>query len=100
MHSLVGGSGGMFPQENFKFRLCKSASEAVGDHYNICGNWSVNSGDSSYCRFLESLPFGISLCVQGTATELSLQLGSCRFECSMYAGHEAVIHIEMCTASK
>ena len=27
---------------------------------NICGYWSVNSGDSSYCRFSESLPFGNS----------------------------------------
>ena len=30
-----------------KFRPCESASEAVGDHHNICGNWSVNLGDSS-----------------------------------------------------
>ena len=39
-------------RKNLKFRRCESASEAVGDHYNICGNWS---GDSSYCRFLELL---------------------------------------------
>ena len=43
------------------FGTCESASEAVGDHYNICGKWSVNSGDSSYCRFSEPLPFGISV---------------------------------------
>ena len=45
-----------------RFIPCESASEAVGGHYNICGNWSVNSGDLSYC-FSEPLPFKVSLCV-------------------------------------
>ena len=30
--SVVGGSGGMLPQENFE--IYESASEAVGDHHN------------------------------------------------------------------
>ena len=39
--------GACSPRKILKFRPCKSASEAVRDHYNICGNWSVNTGDSS-----------------------------------------------------
>ena len=33
MHSVLGGSGGMLPQENLA-RPYESASEAVGDHHN------------------------------------------------------------------
>ena len=29
-----------------------------------------------------------------------LSLGSCRFECFMFAGHEAVIYMEMCAVSE
>ena len=47
---------------------------------------------------MEPLSFRISLCIRGTATELSF--GSCNFECFMFSGSEAVIHIEMCTASE
>ena len=78
-----------------KFRLCESAFEAVGDHYNHA-KLECNSGDSSHGCFSKLLPFGISLCIWGTATELSLR--SCRFECSMFIGHKAVI--EMCAAPK
>ena len=73
---------------------------------NICGYWSVNSGDSSYCRFSELLPFGTpSLRNQPFFKALPQNClfnlhGSCRFERSMYAGHEAAIHIKMCAASK
>ena len=48
-------------------------------------------------RFIywEPLHFGISLYIWGTGTKLSL--GSCTFECFMFAGHEAVLYIEdMC----
>ena len=31
MHSILRGCGGMLPQENLKFRLYDSPSEAVGD---------------------------------------------------------------------
>ena len=31
MHRILRGCGGMLPQENLKFRLYESASEAVGD---------------------------------------------------------------------
>ena len=78
-----------------KFRLCESAFEAIGDHYNHA-KLECNSGNSSHGRFSNLLPSGISLCVWSTATELSL--GSCRFEHSMFTGHKAVIDIEMCTA--
>ena len=55
MHSLVGGSGGMLPQENLDH-----VKVLLRPLENICGYWSVNSGDSSYCRFSESLLFGTS----------------------------------------
>ena len=46
-----------------------------------------------YWSFLGALPFGISLCIRGTATKLSL--GSCKFVCFMFLGHEAMIHIQI-----
>ena len=42
-------------------------------------------------HFSEPRPFGISLCIGGTAIELPFK--SCSFERFMFAGHE-----EMCTA--
>ena len=58
MHSQArrGVWGHAPPGKFFQFRPCESASEAVGDHYNMCGNWSVNSGDKSYIVVSQS-PF-------------------------------------------
>ena len=54
-----------------------------------------HKGDSFNGRFSEPLPFAFVF-------EALPQncLGSCRFECFMFAGHEAVIHIEICAASE
>ena len=54
--------------------------------HNVTNSW--------FGHFLEPLPFGISLCIWSTATELSFE--SCRFECFMFAGHEAVIGVATC----
>ena len=56
-----------------------------------------NLDDSSYGRFSEPDPFGISLCMQGTATAVSWEL---QISVLMFAGHEAVIHIEMYALSE
>ena len=52
-----------------------------------------HKGDSFNGRFSEPLPFAFVF-------EALPQncLGSCRFECFMFAGHKAVIHIEICAA--
>ena len=65
-HSVVWGSGGMLPQENFQnldhMRVLLRPSETTITTQNL---WQLdcNSGDSSCGRFLEPLPFGISLCI-------------------------------------
>ena len=54
-----------------------------------------HKGDSFNGSFSEPLPFAFVF-------EALPQncLGSCRFECFMFAGHKAVIHIEICAASE
>ena len=54
-----------------------------------------NFGDSLHGRVSEPLPFGSNHCIVPP-----LSLGSCRFECFMFAGHEAVIYMEMCAVSE
>ena len=49
--------GACSPRKILKFRPCESASEAVGDHYNICGNWSVNSGAGADPEIEEGGPY-------------------------------------------
>ena len=95
-HSVLGGDLGVSsPREILKM----SASEADRD-LNHARYMAIESksGNLLYGRFSEHLPFRISLCIWDSATELSL--GSCRFEYFMFAGHGAVIHIEMCTESE
>ena len=67
MHSLVGGSGGMPPQENFenfenldRMRVLLRPLETTTI---FVATGVYTHGDSSYCRFSEPLPFGISFCV-------------------------------------
>ena len=57
-----------------------------------------NSGDTLYGRFSEPLslwnqPLYMRHCYRTVRQ-------NCRFECFMFAGHEAVIHIEMCAVSE
>ena len=60
-HSVVGGSGGMLPQETI-MRVLLRPSETTMTTQKL---WQLdyNLGDSPYGCFLETLPFGISLCM-------------------------------------
>ena len=95
-HSVLGGNlGASSPREILKM----SASEADrGLNHAQFMAIEYKSGNLLYGCFSEHLPFRISLCIWDSATELSL--GSCRFDYFMFAGHGAVIHIEMCTESE
>ena len=62
-------------------RVLLKPSETIITTQNL---WKLDFGDSSYGRVSEPLPFGINHCVVPP-----LFLGSCRFECFMFTGHEA-----------
>ena len=74
-------------------RVLLRPSETTTTTQNL---WQLdcNSGIFIIWPFLGAPSFGIG----ETGTELSL--GSCRFESFMLAGHEAVIHIEICAVSE
>ena len=82
-----------------KFRRCESASEAFGDHYNICGNWSLNSSRIVVSR--SPFPSETAFVFEALPQNSLFNLGAADLsERSMYAGCEAVIHTEMYIASK
>ena len=84
MQSVIGGSGA--PTGKFlnldHMRVFLEPSETIITTQNL---WQLDFGDSLYGRVSEPLPFGINYCLVPP-----LSLGSCRFECFMFAGHEAV----------
>ena len=87
--------GELFPHE--------SASEAVGDHHDHAKFMATrrqldsNLGDSSMVVSWSPFPLKSAFVCEVLPP---LSLGSCRFECFMFAGHEAVIHIEICAVSE
>ena len=92
----------MFSQEKFeKFRPYESASEAVRDHHNhteiMVRNWSVTQAIHhivvSQSPFLWNKPFIFE------ALPHSYLLGAADLS-TLFAGHEAMIYVEMCAASK
>ena len=72
-HSVVGGAGGMLPQENFDMRVFLRPSEtAITTH--LYGNWSVTQ--VSHRMVVSQTPFPS----ESSALPQKLSLGSCRFE--------------------
>ena len=80
-------------------RVLRSGCQKSPQPRIVYGNWSVTKEihqlvvsripfPSESAFVFEALPQNWSL----------LSLGSCRFECFMFARHKAVIHIEICTA--
>ena len=78
----------------------ESTSEAVGDHHKyiakMYGNWSVTQAIHHVVVSRSSFPSEYAFVFEAPPKSL----GSYRFECFLFAEHQTVIHIEMCTASE
>ena len=88
------GVSGMLAQEKFlhlnHMRVLLKPSETTITTQNL---WQLD------CNFAWSRLGAPSLRNQPLCSATSVSLGSCRFECFMFAGHEAVIYMEMCAVS-
>ena len=82
--------GACSPRKMFKFRPYESASEAIGDHH-----WTVTQ--AIHRMVISRSPFPSESAFVYEALPQNCLLGAAYLSACMFAGHEVVIHIEMCT---